>query len=129
MGVRLMTISLFQKIQALHPELTSDDFFNRVIILQDDGDGAYIREWNHPTIPQPTNEELDSVDVTAYLNDKAFELLRVKRNQLIAETDYLALADSTLTDEMRSYRQALRDLPANTVDPANPVWPAKPEGN
>ena len=124
-----MTISLFQKIQALHPELTSDDFFNRVIILQDDGDGAYIREWNHPTIPQPTNEELDSVDVTAYLNDKAFELLRVKRNQLIAETDYLALADSTLTDEMRSYRQALRDLPANTVDPANPVWPAKPEGN
>jgi hypothetical protein len=121
-----MTISLFQKIQALHPELTSDDFLNRVIILQDDGDGAYIREWNHPTIPQPTNEELDGVDATAYLNDKAFELLRVKRNQLLAETDYLALADVTLTDEMRSYRQALRDLPANTVDPANPVWPIKP---
>ena len=129
MGARLMAISLFQKIQALHPELTSDDFLNRVIILQDDGDGAYIREWNHPTIPQPTNEELDSVDVTAYLNDKAFELLRVKRNQLIAETDYLALADVTLTDEMRDYRQALRDLPANTVDPANPVWPVKPGGN
>ncbi|NBP87864.1 MAG: hypothetical protein EBU59_05025, partial [Planctomycetia bacterium] len=34
--------------------------------------------------------------------------------------------DSTLTDEMRDYRQALRDLPANTVDPANPVWPTKP---
>jgi hypothetical protein len=121
-----MAISLFQKIQALHPELTSDDFLNRVIILQDDGDGAYIREWNHPTIPQPTNEELDSVDVTAYLNDKAFEVLRVKRNQLLAETDYLALADVTLTDEMREYRQSLRDLPANTVDPANPVWPIKP---
>jgi hypothetical protein len=57
------------------------------------------------------------------------ENLRIRRNQLLTETDYLALADSTLTDEMRSYRQALRDLPANTVDPANPVWPVKPGGN
>jgi len=54
------------------------------------------------------------------------EQLRLKRNDLLAETDYLALSDSTLTDEMRTYRQALRDLPANTVDPANPVWPTKP---
>jgi len=55
--------------------------------------------------------------------------LRLRRNQLLTETDYLALADLTLTDEMRDYRQALRDLPANTVDPANPVWPVKPGGN
>jgi hypothetical protein len=55
--------------------------------------------------------------------------LRQHRNRLLTETDYLALADATLTDEMRSYRQALRDLPANTVDPANPVWPVKPGGN
>jgi hypothetical protein len=54
------------------------------------------------------------------------EQLRARRNQLLAETDYLALVDSTLTDEMQAYRQALRDLPANTVDPADPVWPVKP---
>ncbi len=58
-----------------------------------------------------------------------FNELRDKRNARLAETDYLALADSTLTDEMQAYRQALRDLPANTVDPANPVWPTKPGGN
>ena len=52
--------------------------------------------------------------------------LRRQRDQLLTETDYLALADSTLTDEMQAYRQALRDLPANTEDPANPVWPTKP---
>ena len=57
------------------------------------------------------------------------EQLRAKRNQLLTETDYLALSDSTLTDDMRDYLQALRDLPANTVDPANPVWPVKPGGN
>ena len=58
-----------------------------------------------------------------------YEGLRFERNRLLAETDYLALSDSTLTDEMRTYRQALRDLPANTADPANPVWPVKPGGN
>jgi len=52
--------------------------------------------------------------------------LRAKRNQLLAETDYLALSDATLTEDMRTYRQALRDLPANTSDPANPTWPVKP---
>ena len=52
--------------------------------------------------------------------------LRAERNRLLAETDYLALSDVTLTDEMRAYRQALRDLPSNTSDPANPVWPTKP---
>jgi len=60
---------------------------------------------------------------------RQLEQLRQKRNQLLAETDYLALSDTTLTAEMAAYRQALRDLPANTVDPANPVWPVKPGGN
>ena len=68
--------------------------------------------------------ELAYVDLVAEDNFKA---LRTRRDQLLAETDYLALVDSTLTDEMQAYRQALRDLPANTVDPANPVFPTKPE--
>lgn len=69
----------------------------------------------------------------AYVRDvlpvEQMKELRRQRNQLLTETDYLALSDSTLTDEMTAYRQALRDLPANTVDPANPVWPVKPGGN
>ena len=52
--------------------------------------------------------------------------LRTKRNELLAETDYLALSDRAMTAEMTAYRQALRDLPANTTDPANPVFPTKP---
>jgi hypothetical protein len=54
------------------------------------------------------------------------ELLREERNRRLAETDYLALSDATLSEDMRTYRQALRDLPANTSDPANPTWPVKP---
>ena len=57
------------------------------------------------------------------------EQLRAKRNQLLAETDYLGLPDlGGFSAEMTAYRQALRDLPANTTDPANPVWPTKPAG-
>jgi len=83
-----------------------------------------IVEWNGPDA-QPTEAELQAAYDTAVVN-VALADLRSKRNQLLTETDYLALSDVTMTDEMRSYRQALRDLPANTVDPANPVWPVKP---
>jgi hypothetical protein len=79
------------------------------------------------TIPLTADEIAER---EAYVRDvlplEQMAALRRQRNQLLNETDYLALADSTLTDEMRDYRQALRDLPANTVDPANPVWPTKP---
>jgi hypothetical protein len=53
--------------------------------------------------------------------------LRGKRNEQLLATDFYALVDSTLSEEMRTYRQALRDLPANTADPFNPSWPTKPE--
>jgi hypothetical protein len=57
---------------------------------------------------------------------KPMEYLRVKRDQLIAKTDWWVLPDRTPTQEQLDYRQALRDLPANTEDPENPVWPVKP---
>jgi hypothetical protein len=54
--------------------------------------------------------------------------LRSTRDRLLAETDYLGLSDlGGFSAEMTAYRQALRDLPANTTDPADPVWPTKPE--
>lgn len=53
--------------------------------------------------------------------------LRRQRNQLLTETDWWVFPDSPdATAEQLAYRQALRDLPANTTDPANPVWPIKP---
>jgi len=55
------------------------------------------------------------------------ESLRNLRNQALAETDWWVLPDRTPTQEQLDYRQALRDLPANT-DPMDPVWPVKPAG-
>jgi hypothetical protein len=60
------------------------------------------------------------------LEDTAFESLRTERNRLLAETDWTASTDVTMTAEMTEYRKALRDLPANTADVFNPVYPEKP---
>jgi len=84
-----------------------------------------VVEWLSPDITQPTEAEIQA-EILRLEADQPWKELRKQRNLLIAETDYLALSDATLTDEMSTYRQALRDLPANTTDPANPVWPTKP---
>jgi hypothetical protein len=48
---------MYEKIIKLYPELADFYFANGVIILQDDGNGVYIKEWNH-SLPKPTDEEL-----------------------------------------------------------------------
>ena len=61
--------------------------------------------------------------------DRAMENLRVKRNTKLAETDYLALSDQTLSADMNTYRQNLRDITngLTTVEDVNSVtWPTKP---
>jgi hypothetical protein len=60
------------------------------------------------------------------LEDTAFESLRTERNRLLAETDWTASTDVTMSAEMTEYRKLLRDLPADTVDINNPVYPEKP---
>ena len=69
---------------------------------------------------------------TAYANEapaRALAELREKRNALLLETDFYALSDVTLSDDMTTYRQALRDLPdgKDTVAKCtNATWPDKP---
>ena len=60
---------------------------------------------------------------------RALATLREKRNRLLAETDFYALSDVTLSSDMTTYRQALRDLPAgkDTVQKCeDATWPTKP---
>jgi hypothetical protein len=55
-------MTLYEKIMALYPSLTTQDFLT-VITLQNDSDGKgdYIKAWNHPSLPQPTQQQLDAV--------------------------------------------------------------------
>ena len=61
--------------------------------------------------------------------DRKISELRRKRNRLLAETDFYALQDVSMTQDMTNYRQALRDLPdgLTTVEDVEAVtWPTKP---
>ena len=56
------------------------------------------------------------------------EKLRLHRNTLLQQSDWTQVSDAPVDQAAwAAYRQALRDLPANTSDPANPVWPSKPQ--
>ena len=63
-------------------------------------------------VVEMTEEENTAFET--YRNNKRFSItirnLREKRNKLLADTDYLALSDNTMTEEARTYRQALRDI-------------------
>ena len=52
---------------------------------------------------------------------------RLMRNTLIAETDLWGLADYPATADQLAYRQALRDITAQSGFPTEVVWPTKPE--
>ena len=67
--------------------------------------------------------------------DRALENLRKQRNIKLSETDFYALSDVTMSSEMSTYRQDLRDLPNNYTtsdsselaeDLSNLIWPTKP---
>jgi hypothetical protein len=50
---------LYEKIMALYPELTAQDFLTTIRLQNDsDGRGDYIASWEHPTLARPTDEEL-----------------------------------------------------------------------
>ena len=76
-------------------------------------------------VPEATIEELEAFKLEMDIRD-----VRGKRGRLLAESDWTQFTDSPLTnskkDEWKTYRQALRDLPANTTDWTNPPWPTKP---
>ena len=100
-----------------------------VRVSSDDIDTCEI-EWFDGTTP------ISKDDIRAQLPTVKLELalqsVRIKRNRLIAETDYVALSDlqgTLLTTEMTNYRQALRDITngLDTVEKCNNVtWPTKP---
>lgn len=85
--------------------------------------------------PDGTYEDKEDTDELKdlYVQDainlpkQQWEVFRRERNRRLAETDYLALSDTVeMSDDWKTYRQALRDLPTRTTNPENPSWPTKP---
>ena len=52
-------MTLYEKVMALYPELTTEDFLTTIRLQNDsDGKGDYIAAWEHPTLAKPTAEQL-----------------------------------------------------------------------
>ena len=92
-----------------------------------------IIDWKDTVEVQPTESEIEA-KISELEAAEPVRLLREKRNQLLAQSDWMANSDVTMSEEWRVYRQALRDLP-NTQTPSldengqltNITWPEKPQ--
>ena len=106
------------------------DFLNDVVV-QDDGTGPRIVQWNLDSPIEPTDAQLDALEIeaTALDNEITLDELRVVRNQKLTETDWTQSRDVTLTNDAdwQTYRQALRDITDTYSDLDSVVWPTKPE--
>tara|TARA_S200000501_G_C20849470_1_gene755089 strand:+ start:2389 stop:2751 length:363 start_codon:yes stop_codon:yes gene_type:complete len=90
-------------------------------------------EWRASTT-KPTETELNN-KVSELNNGEPMKLLREERSKRLTETDWMANSDVTMTDAWKTYRQALRDLPASStpkldsidnLDMTSVTWPTKP---
>ena len=90
--------------------------------------------WLDSKQTQPTETEVNS-KISELDNAEAMRLLRIERGIRIAETDWRASSDLTLPDAWKTYRQALRDLPASAsptldsnydLDLTSVTWPTIP---
>ena len=82
-------------------------------------------EWLDTEQTEPTQSEIDA-KIAELEAAEPLRLLRQKRNQLIAETDWWASSDLTMTAEQTAYRQALRDITDSYTSLEDVVWPTKP---
>ena len=95
----------------------------------DSGYAVVFRQDYNPIEDVYYNPELGSFTGMSDAEQNAIEMqsLRSQRDKLLAQSDWTQVADAPVdAAAWATYRQALRDLPANTTDPRNPTWPTKP---
>jgi hypothetical protein len=95
-------------------------------------DDWYLSVWDTLVINEKPPKEEFEAKLQELINAQPLKELRTKRNTLLDQTDRYATLDyphsnTVVQQSWFDYRQALRDLPANTEDPANPVWPTRPD--
>tara|TARA_B100000900_G_C20273037_1_gene590837 strand:+ start:137 stop:418 length:282 start_codon:yes stop_codon:yes gene_type:complete len=81
-------------------------------------------------IPFTAEEELewDNIETAwnASASDRKAEEIRQERNNIIQQSDWMGSSDFTMSDEWKTYRQALRDIPSQEGFPNSVTWPTKP---
>ena len=101
--------------------------YNRYLDV-DGNEVAGENEENYNRTETITVTVQQQIDAKVAADNTALEAAeRATRDTLLKETDHFALSDVTMTDAMRTYRQALRDVPQQSEFPNTITWPTKPE--
>ena len=78
------------------------------------------------TAEEETARDAEEADYAAGQAGREMAQIRQHRDSLLRETDHYGLGDVTMSDDMATYRQALRDVPASNTVYADVTWPTKP---
>jgi len=107
----------------LRGEPTTEAEFNEMFrkVTGADANGTAIESTDHGIAWATVSAKKDEL-VAA----EPMRLLRVERDRKLAETDWWAVADRTMTAEQTAYRQALRDITTSATSLDDVVWPTKP---
>ena len=108
------------------------------VCMESDTEPEFYTRWVHTPADSPDNvapKDADVGGIAIYLTDAEYDTVlaasaRQKRDRLIAVTDYLVTPDYPISDDrlakIKTYRQALRDVPEQAGFPRTITWPEKP---
>lgn len=120
------------------PRPTPSSTYKQVIRdgVEQDAKDNWIQKWKEQDMFADTTDD-DGVKTTKAKHEEAYQAqldtnaavaMRLERNQLLLETDWMALSDVTMSDNWKTYRQSLRNLPTHSDWPnlKDSDWPTKP---
>ena len=107
----------------LRGEPTTETEFNEMFrkVTGADANGTAIESTDHGIAWATVSAKKDEL-----IAAEPMRLLRAERDRKLAETDWWAVADRTMTSEQTAYRQALRDITTSATSLDDVVWPTKP---
>jgi len=128
------TLGIDPVLETPKPDTTGD---YKVVVrdgAEQDANNNWVQAWVERDMFSDTTE--DGVTTTkaeheaayqARLDADAAKAVRADRDSRLAKTDWMGMSDVTMSTEWTTYRQALRDVPAQSGFPHTITWPAEPE--
>ena len=96
---------------------------------EQDSSGNWVQKWAEQDMFADTESATKAEQEAAYqaeLDAAAARAARSERDTKLSESDWMGLSDVTMSDDWKTYRQALRDVPAQSGFPNSITWPTEP---